>query len=88
MRIEFSPSEESLNDFIKTINSFGRVYLNIFKFRECPPNINNNRIYSLSGDNKNILTKTGTDENWMGTICEYELDKSIEEHKWKIKILK
>ena len=23
----------------------------------------------------------------MGTICEYELDKSIEEHKWKIKIL-
>ena len=24
----------------------------------------------------------------MGTICEYELDKSIEEHKWKIKILK
>ena len=24
----------------------------------------------------------------MGTICETELDKSIEEHKWKIKILK
>ena len=24
----------------------------------------------------------------MGTICEKELDKSIEEHKWKIKILK
>ena len=24
----------------------------------------------------------------MGTICENELDKSIEEHKWKIKILK
>ena len=24
----------------------------------------------------------------MGTICELELDKSIEEHKWKIKILK
>ena len=24
----------------------------------------------------------------MGTISEYELDKSIEEHKWKIKILK
>ena len=23
----------------------------------------------------------------MGTICEYELDKSIEEHKWKIKLL-
>ena len=24
----------------------------------------------------------------MGTICEKELDKTIEEHKWKIKILK
>ena len=24
----------------------------------------------------------------MGTICEKELDKSIDEHKWKIKILK
>ena len=24
----------------------------------------------------------------MGTICENELDKSIEEHKWKIKFLK
>ena len=35
----------------------------------------------------NILTKTGTDCNWMGTICENELEKS-KEHKWKIKILK
>ena len=24
----------------------------------------------------------------MGTLCEYELDRSIEEHKWKIKILR
>ena len=24
----------------------------------------------------------------MGTICEKELDKTIDEHKWKIKILK
>ena len=35
----------------------------------------------------NILTKTGKDNNWMGTICENELEKSLE-HKWKIKILK
>ena len=41
----------------------------------------------MTGENKNIFTKTGT-TNWMGTICEKELDKSIEEHKWKIKILK
>ena len=86
-KIEFRPDENNLNDFIKTINSFGKVQLNIFKFRECPPNIDNKRIYTLSGDNKNILTKTGS-QDVMGTICEYELDKSIEEHKWKIKILK
>ena len=85
--IGFTPDEESIKEFLKTINSFGDLHLNIFKFRECPPNLNNNRIYTLSGDNKNILTKTGS-QDWMGTICEYELDKSIEEHKWKIKILK
>ena len=34
------------------------------------------------------MTKTGTNGYWMGTICENELDKSIEEHKWKIKLLK
>ena len=45
-----------------------------------------NRKYIISGDN-NIITKIGNN-GWMGTICENELDKSIEEHKWKIKILK
>ena len=36
---------------------------------------------------KKIMTKTGPN-GWMGTICENELDKSIEEHKWIIEILK
>jgi len=87
IKIEFSPKEYSLNNFLETLNSFGKIYLNIFKFKECPKNINNNRMYSISGENKNILTKTGTDNSWMGTLCEFELDKPIEEHKWKIKIL-
>ena len=46
-----------------------------------------NRKYIVTGENKNIITKIGNNES-MGTICEQELDKSIEEHKWKIKILK
>ena len=46
-----------------------------------------NRKYIVSGDDKNIITKIGNNE-WMGTICENELDETIEEHKWKIKILK
>ena len=33
------------------------------------------------------MTKTGKNKNWMAAICENELDKSIEEHKWKVKIL-
>ena len=73
------------------MNSFGKIdYYKRFKyiFRGCPENVNQDRIYSLSGKNRNILTKTGKDSVWMGTICEDVLDKSIEEHKWKIKILK
>ena len=86
--IEFIPKEASLKSFLESLNSFGKINLDIysFKFQESPKNINNNRIYTLSGENRNIITKTGKD-GYMGTICEYELDKSIEEHKWKIKIL-
>ena len=89
IKIEFSPKEASLNKFLESLNSFGKIYyVNKYSFKECPENINNDRIYTLSGENKNIITKTGTNGEWMGTICEYELDKSIEEHKWKNKILK
>ena len=51
-------------------------------------NINEKRKFILKGENKNIFTKTGIDTYYSGSICENELDKSIEEHKWKIKILK
>ena len=50
-------------------------------------NMKPNRKYIITGDNKNIFTKIGNTE-WMGTICENSLDKSIEEYKWKIKILR
>ena len=87
LKIEFLPKEEQFNNFLSTLNSFGKISLNKFKFRECPQNNNDDRKYSVTGNDKNILTKTGSG-GWMGTICESELDKSIEEHKWKIKILK
>ena len=70
---------------MKSLNSFGKVHCNNYRFKECPKNINEKRAYTLSGDNNNIVKKTGPTQ-WMGTICENELDKSIEEHKWKIKI--
>ena len=58
-----------------------------YRFRECPDKINTCRKYVLSGENKTIVTKTGDGGGYMGTICVNELDKSIEEHRWKIKIL-
>ena len=70
------------------MNSFGKISYYEYRFRECPEKISEERAYLITGKNKNIFTKTGKDSNWAGTICEYELDKSIEEHKWKIKILK
>ena len=49
--------------------------------------MNEDRKFEISGKNQNIFTKIGKDK-WMGTICEYPLNQLIEEHIWKIKILK
>ena len=88
IKIKFRPENEALNKFLESLNSFGKLMYGDFKFRDCPENINQNYKYVLSGENNNIITKTTGDGYWMGTICEEELDKSIEEYKWKIKILK
>ena len=85
--IKFSLNDEYLQNFLETIKSFGKVYDYKYSFRECPNNMKENRKYIVTGKDKNILTKIGNNES-MGTICENELDKSIEEHKWKIKFLK
>ena len=84
----FFPKEAELNIFVEQLNSFGKISYYEYRFRECPEKISEERAYLITGKNKNIFTKTGKDTCWAGTICEYELDKSIEEHKWKIKILK
>ena len=88
--IKFAPKEDLLDDFLNTLNSFGKIFTQSknYKFRECPLNIDKCRTYTLSGENNNILTKTGDNNGYMGTLCEDELDKKIEEHRWKIKILK
>ena len=85
--INFSPNEDSLQYFLDKFKSFGNLIEYKYSFRECPNNMKENRKYIVTGKYKNILTKIGNDES-MGTICENELDKSIEEHKWKIKIIK
>ena len=87
IKIRFKQKDEQLNNFLEKIKTFGEIYYNIYSFRQCPMNMKPNRKYIITGDNKNIFTKIGNTE-WMGTICENSLDKSIEEYKWKIKILR
>jgi len=89
-KIIFKPDEEGINNIINTIKNFGEINLENYKkyaFKTCPINAKDEMKFSITGDNNNILTKTGKD-GWYGTICINELDKSIEEHIWKIKILK
>ena len=86
LRIKFEPNEESLNYFLDTINNLGNIYDTKYSFKECPNNIKEGRKYILIGEKKNILKSVSS--SWNGTICENELNKSIEEHTWKIKILK
>ena len=87
MRFEFSPKEESLNIFLKSLSSLGKIHISNYIFRQPPPDMNSSNSYILSGDDNNILTKTSSD-SIMGVLCENELDVLIEEHKWKIKIIK
>ena len=85
---EFHIHESSVNNFLETIKSFGKIRFTFkYSFKECPINIRDDKKYTVTGEGKNILTKIGKTGS-MGTICENELDSSIEEHIWKIKILK
>ena len=83
--IKINFNYEDINNIIDKIKPFGMIYYNNFKFRQCPLDIEDNRKYEISGENENIITKTGKN-NYAGTICEYSLDVS-KNHKWKIKIL-
>ena len=81
---EFFPENNKINEYLEVIKTFRMIYYNNFKFKECPLNISDNRKYTVTGENKNILTKTGS-KGWMGTICENKLEKK--ENKWRVKIL-
>lgn len=85
-KVKFSP-EKDMKKLENNLKSFGKIYYSNLKFKKCPSNINVKRKYILKGKKNNILTKNGTDKNWIGTICENQLDK-LKEYKWKITILK
>jgi len=88
-KIKFIQKDSKLNDFLDKIKSFGKIsYHNKYSLRNCPLNTFEKRKFIITGENNNIIIKTSENGYYSGTICEKELDKSIEEHKWKIKILK
>ena len=90
-KILFKPEQEGINDIINTIKNFGEIYLENYKkfaLKNCPINAKDEMKFSITGEKNNIFTKTGKEGRYMGTICINELDKSIEEHIWKIKIIK
>ena len=89
--IRFFPEENSMNDIYEKIKSFGNINIigiDSYQFKECPPGISDVRKYVVSGEFKNIITKSGISGDFAGTICENALDRSIDIHRWKIKILK
>ena len=88
INIKFIPEEKDINSFLEIIKQFGNINYFKYSFKKCPININEERKFIITGNKNNIFTKTGENNIWMGTICENELEKSIEEHIWKIKILK
>ena len=63
IRIFFNPN--GIKDIIEILTSFGYIYSNQYKFKNCPIDVKENRKYEISGENENILTKTGTNNNWM-----------------------
>ena len=85
--MKFNPGNNAINELVVKIKEFGNIFYDNFKFKQCPKKISVHRKYDVSGKKNNILTKTGKDYNWMGTICENTLDKS-KEYYWKIKIIK
>jgi hypothetical protein len=88
IKIDFNPDNYGIMKFLEKIQNFGEVYSNDYKYKlkKCPLNICENRIYSITGDKDNIFTKKGSSCQFVGTICEEELEKS-KIHKWKINIL-
>ena len=87
LKFQFHPNQDKINKFLEKIHLFGKIYHNNlnYSFKKCPLNIKEEKKFEVL--ETNIITKTGIDNYWIGTICNNEL-KNGEEHKWTIKILK
>ena len=88
--ITFYPGDnESINEFTGKLKKFLNIYQNsnIFRFKKCPDKISENKLYTVSGEDENIITKTGVD-GWVGIPCQNSLDDNNKQYIWTVKIIK
>lgn len=85
LKIRFTPDGYQINKFLEIIKTFGKIYYNKFALKKCPSNLNSQKKFEIMGETNNIMTKVGGND-WVGTICEYELENG-KEHIWRIRIL-
>ena len=74
---------------MESIKAFGKILFSDFKYKlkKCPENIKTNKKYIISGEKENIVTIIGNGFEWIGILCQNELEK-LKEYRWKIKIIK
>lgn len=92
INIDFILEEKEINNILQNIKNLGNIdnkndYINNFSFLKCQDNIDNIRIYSITGEKENILTKTSKTGCYIGAICKNALQNN-KEYIWRIKILK
>ena len=74
-------NEEEINYFIDKVKTFGYIYYKNFEFEN-----NDNKNYIISGENKNIITCSST-QNWICIQSKNSFEKD-KKYTWKIKLLK
>ena len=92
--IKFSSEDNENNKLLKIISEFGNIYFTYnFEFKCCPSNISDLKMYKLSGEKNNIITKLDSnsyflfEESPVGVLCNKNLEKN-REYRWKIRIIK
>ena len=87
-KIKFFPeNDNNLNKYLEYIKNIGCISCSKYIFKHCPENVEEARKFKISGENENIMTKTGNSGSYSGAICKEELEKG-KIHRWKIRILK
>ena len=72
LKISFNQEEEnSINKYLNILKNLVQIlnYGNNFKFKKCPLNLED-RIYEISNEEENIITKIGKKKKIISAICE------------------